>query len=558
MNVPSLALGFSLVACLAWAQGSSGVAVTPGAGPKSTAEVMAGAGLPPGVRSEAISATNTDAKAVRLILDSNGLTNVTVAEVAVVEGGRIVGLYLQERGVEEIPDYPSTLSFLSQLRTLHVYGDRKLKLPLLKKVPVKIKDCARLEELLLQGNDLGTLPPTIAQLPHLKTLSLADNHLSNLQPAVAEFVTRLDPQGMTRQNGPVSPSMSSKPRVAITERDWPAQYGAASVCLWKDDAFAAFSITIDDNCAPDHEWWLEMGRKYGIRATWFVITGMVSDGTDPRGSYWGAWAGFRKLFAAGHDVQSHTACHGNVTSPKWPGIEGEYAESKKEIEKNIPGDRCLVMAYPDGTATEGMKRLAAKYFIGARTTSGCLNPANRVDYLSTASLGAHINTEPSDNYSMTMATMFKKGPYDYANFYRGWYCSHQHNVDAEYKDKYPRAEMEKQFAIIQQKVATNELWMALFREVCQYGRERDSAQIETVKAASGRVVLKLTNELMDDPRFDFPLTVKVRLDPQWKKVTATQATKPVDAKLVEHAGDTYALVQVVPGRGEVTLTDGSK
>ena len=78
MNVPSLALGFSLVACLAWAQGSSGVAVTPGAGPKSTAEVMAGAGLPPGVRSEAISATNTDAKAVRLILDSNSMTMATM------------------------------------------------------------------------------------------------------------------------------------------------------------------------------------------------------------------------------------------------------------------------------------------------------------------------------------------------------------------------------------------------------------------------------------------------------------------------------------------------
>ena len=68
-------------------------------------------------------------------------------------------------------------------------------------------------------------------------------------------------------------------------------------------------------------------------------------------------------------------------------------------------------------------------------------------------------------------------------------------------------------------------------------------------------MLKLTNELMDDPRFDFPLTVKVRLDPAWKTIAATQAAKPVEAKRVEHDGGTYALVQAVPGRGEVTLTN---
>ena len=118
--------------------------------------------------------------------------------------------------------------------------------------------------------------------------------------------------------------------------------------------------------------------------------------TDPRPSYWGTWESFRKLFAAGHDVQSHPLCHGNVKSPKWQGIEGEYAESKKEIEKNIPGNRCLVMAYPDGAATEGMKRLAAKYFIGARGGAGGLNGANQFDYLLTRSLGGRISIEPSD------------------------------------------------------------------------------------------------------------------------------------------------------------------
>jgi len=553
MKAPSLVLGISFLACLALAQATPGVAVGSGPETQSAPQVAAGAGIPPGVRSEAIAADSIDAKAVRVILDANGLTNVPVADVAVVEGGRIVGLYLQNRGVEDIPDAPaSTLSYLDQLRTLHLYGNRKLQLPLLRGLPLGIEKCVRLEELLLQHNDLGTLPDAIAKLPHLKTLSVADNHLSKFPPAVAEFVTRLDSQGMTQQDGPATPAVSIKPRFAITERDWPAKHGAASVCLWKDDAVAAFSITIDDNSAPDHEWWLEMGRKYGIRMTWFVVTGMVSDGTDPRPTFGGTWDAFRKLFAAGHDVQSHTVCHGDLKNPKWHGIEAEFSESKKEIEKNIPGDRCLTLAYPNAGPTPGLKRLASKYFIGARGGT-YLSVANQMDYQCILALGGNIYLEPGDNYGFNIPAVLEKGHGDYANFYRGWYCNYFHSVTGGFRD-----EMEKKFAVIQQKVAKNELWMALFREVCQYGQERDSAQVETTEATKGRVVLKLTKELMDAPRFDFPLTVKVRLDPPWKTIAATQAAKPVEAKLVEHDGATYALVQVVPGRGAVTLTDGSK
>ena len=340
----------------------AGNLVAAGIEPKTAPAVHAGSRIPKGIHSEAIPSNSIDARAVRIILDSNGLTDVKVADVAVVEGGRVVGLYLQELGVEEIPEYPQTLFFLDHLKTLHLYGNRDLHLPLLKKLPYKINECVHLEELLVQHNDLGTLPPTFAQVPNLKTLSLADNHLRNLPAAVVEYTTRLDPQGMTQQSGPATPDTSIKPRFEITERDWPTQVGAASVCLWKDDAFAAFSLTVDDNCAMDHEWWLEMGRKYGVRVTWFVITELVSDGGDPQsGGYWGNWNGFRKLFAAGHDVQSHSHSHEHIESPKWAGMEAEYSESQKDIEKNIPGDRCLVFAHPDGTATEGQIRLAKKY-----------------------------------------------------------------------------------------------------------------------------------------------------------------------------------------------------
>jgi len=146
---------------------------------------------------ETLPADHPDYKAVRAILDANGLKEKKVQGVTVVENGRAVKLYLQEGGVSELPE---AIGALSELRVLHVYGDRNLGHKLLEKVSPAIGRCTKLEELLLNHNELRTLPAEIAALTKLKTLSLADNRLKDLPPAVAEWAKRFDPQGLTEQN----------------------------------------------------------------------------------------------------------------------------------------------------------------------------------------------------------------------------------------------------------------------------------------------------------------------------------------------------------------------
>jgi hypothetical protein len=137
-----------------------------------------------------------DAKAVQAILTANGLTKKKVEGVSVVENGRVVKLYLQEGGVKVIPD---AIGELTELRLLHCYGDRNLKLPLLTKVSPAIAKCGKLEELLLNQNDLATLPPEIAQLTNLKVLSIADNKLKDLSEVVKAWAEKFDPKGLADQ-----------------------------------------------------------------------------------------------------------------------------------------------------------------------------------------------------------------------------------------------------------------------------------------------------------------------------------------------------------------------
>jgi hypothetical protein len=154
------------------------------------------AAAPKPAKTDAAKIDPADAKAVQAILTANGLTKKKVEGVSVVENGRVVKLYLQEGGVKTIPD---AIGQLTELRLLHCYGDRSLKLPLLTKVSPAIAQCSKLEELLLNQNDLATLPPEIAQLTNLKVLSIADNKLKDLPEAVKAWAEKFDPKGLTDQ-----------------------------------------------------------------------------------------------------------------------------------------------------------------------------------------------------------------------------------------------------------------------------------------------------------------------------------------------------------------------
>lgn len=138
-------------------------------------------------------------RAVRAILDRNGLRDSTVEGRIQVRDGHVVGLFIQEAGVTMIPD---EIGRLSKLERLSCYGDRTLGQPLLRYISPKIGKCTALRELLLNHNDLTTLPAEITALTGLQSLSLADNRLSDLPAPVRTWVARFDPRGLSRQAKP--------------------------------------------------------------------------------------------------------------------------------------------------------------------------------------------------------------------------------------------------------------------------------------------------------------------------------------------------------------------
>lgn len=386
-----------------------------------------------------------------------------------------------------------------------------------------------------------------------------------------------------------------KPRFQVTDKVWPKNVGEADLCLWHDDKLAALSFGVDDNQPGDIPWWKEQSTLYDFKVTWFLITGRIGYSRSV-----GMWEQYRELHELGHGIESHTVTHLHMEDPGWgtpewsyakaatakvaskaapkpeaptaeetpatgtdttattaaftpefltKALEWEYVEAKAQIEANIPGKISGVFAYSGGANAKYHDReLIAKIYRTARGARGAQNAANATDYLATnAQSGWDFGDEGKHGVgnvrNIIDPTLYR------SLYYRGWAVLFTHNILESMKPK-----MTKTFEFCREN--RDKLWIGLYADVAKYGQQRDTATLVVQSPGPDKITFLLTDE-MDDSYFNFPLTVKVRVPDAWKGIDAKQADKPTSAKIIQHEGAAYALVQAIPDLGPVTLAEGS-
>jgi Leucine-rich repeat (LRR) protein len=157
---------------------------------------------------EPCSTYTCDSLAVRAILDSNGLTDHLVGEVARRIGidWRIIGIDISH---PEITTLPKEIGKLSALESLALLSNQLTSLPpeigqltalkglilydnQLTSLPPEIGQLTSLTELNLYGNQLTSLPPEIGQLTALVSLILDNNQLTSLPPEIGQLTALKD------------------------------------------------------------------------------------------------------------------------------------------------------------------------------------------------------------------------------------------------------------------------------------------------------------------------------------------------------------------------------
>ena len=99
---------------------------------------------------------------------------------------------------------------------------------------------------------------------------------------------------------------------------------------------------------------------------------------------------------------------------------------------------------------------------------------------------------------------------------------------------------------------TGELWCALFSEVVKYGQERDTAVLKVLEKSKDKIVISLTDET-DDNIFNYPLTVKIRVDSSWKNAESKQNETSSQCRILDHNGAKYILANIIPDRGNAVI-----
>lgn len=369
-----------------------------------------------------------------------------------------------------------------------------------------------------------------------------------LRPGLLLCLAVLVMSSETGERPRFDPGKPSAPRFALTDRVWPTQPGEASLCLWSGDKFAAYSVSIDDNCAGDVPWWLEQAKAHGVPLTWFIITGTVDDAKAYKGQS-GTWELWKSVIAQGHAVESHSVLHwhgfaDDGTPPAgWKGYEWECTESKARIAAGT-GREARFYAYAGGKPApkHNDADVAIRHYLACRGGTG-INQPDRIDYrmvlgMSSASWGEAKSPwcDPS--------RILDRDPK--ARYFRGWACPFLHFVGK------PEGKEAALKVLAFAKEHADELWVGLFGDVARYGQERDSAVLTPAEAPAGGLAFDLRDG-MDDRYFDLPLTIKVRLPGDWSGAAADQDGRPCQVRVIEHDGARFALVEAVPDRGRCTV-----
>ena len=303
---------------------------------------------------------------------------------------------------------------------------------------------------------------------------------------------------------------------------------------WRGFRSAAISYTFDDGCPNQFAVAVPMFDQKGFKLTLFTVTG---------NSMFPGWTKLQTAAAKGHEIASHTVTHANFGQLPGPQQTTELKNSKDAINTNIPGQKCVTMAYP--YCAPGNDSLVSQYYIAARTCSGHLVPSTPANFMDVSSFvcgpqGAVKTTQDfNDKANQTAAA-------------KRWCVFLIHGIDND-GGYSPVTTATLQGSVDYMAANKDKFWVETFGNVARYILERNAASVKETAAGDDNITLEVTDNL-DDSIFNYPITLRRPLPESWTSAAVSQNNKPVNVQIVDVASKKYVMFDVVPDGGNVIIT----
>lgn len=338
--------------------------------------------------------------------------------------------------------------------------------------------------------------------------------------------------------GLVALTTSLLPMMAAAQTQQKLNY---TIAQWYGNKKAAVSLTFDDGIPGQYAVAVPLLDKYGFKGTFFMSVSIVN-------AQHISWQLIRNAALEGHEIANHALTHPHFIKIALDTIAMECAEANKQMDALIPSQRMITHAYPFGEGgantdkDKAIRKTVAPYFIGARATQNKPYAYNTYDFAKTNDDYYNVNSKMIAD----SASMANFGKYlDETIAVGGWFCPTYHGIEDGWIITPGKVFAQHLMELEKRK---DSVWIAPFKNVIQYHKERNSATLKLIEKKAWSWKLSLTDTLSNRRNYNQPLTINLRTNRLFAK-SIVQNKKQVPFK---QKGD-IIIFDAIPGGGVIEL-----
>lgn len=264
------------------------------------------------------------------------------------------------------------------------------------------------------------------------------------------------------------------------------------------------------------------------------------------------WSELREYAKEGHEFGSHTILHPYLAVLDSANIHYELEKSLEDIRRHLGPEHTFSAECPFGTENERVMEYAYELFpaLRNRMPHPWLEELNRAsDEDPRAYDTEYVQWQRGALSDTPMQTM--KGWVDTAlgedNI---WLVLVFHGVEGIGWEPLSEEELREYYGYMAD--ASDELWIATFKDVTQYIRERMSAEV-TSSREGDRISITLEHSL-DPDLYSDPLTLKTYIPDGWNTVSVQQGNQTRTIEAGEDAQGKYVQYDAKPNDEPVVLS----
>ncbi len=266
------------------------------------------------------------------------------------------------------------------------------------------------------------------------------------------------------------------------------------------------------------------------------------------------WPEIKAFAKNGHEFGNHTISHPRLSVLDEANLLYELEKCKEEILNQLGPEHTFSAECPFGTENERVMQYAYKIHpaLRNRMPEPYLEELNRASKKNPSPYNKeYVQWQRGPLQKTTMPEM--KAWVDTLLVHDNiWLVLTFHGVDGIGWEAKPHQEHKAYFSYMKEK--EKNLWVGTFGDVTKYMRERMNARTDIDKSNDNKIVVTLKHTL-DSSLYKFPLTLKTRVQNDWKRAKITQGSSTEETEVVSDETGTFVFYNAIPNSEPVEIIE---